>query len=86
MPDVTVNNPKVQIDLANGETTTVPNGARFHVRLIAKPGDVQVRLNGEIVIENDNVGDVVTLETDLFEGDTVKTGNGITFLRGYRVD
>jgi len=85
MPDVTIDNPPVQIDLGSNTTTTVPNGEKWRVKLIAKKDGCLIRLNGLNILKS-NSSKRAVLETDLFGGDTIKTFDEGVRIRGYRVD
>jgi len=86
MPDVTVDNPKVQIDLEQGESTTVPSGQRFHVTLITDEDSGELSLNGNFILDGTSGDKKSTLEVDLFGGDTITSETDISNIRGYRVD
>jgi len=86
MPDVTITNPPVQIDLAAGSTTTVPSGEQWRVTLVTKPTDGRVTVNGEDILIADRGGKRSAIEIDLFGGDTVSTVFQAARIRGYRVD
>jgi len=86
MPNVTVDNPKVQIDLETGESTTVPTGQRFKVSLMAMPGFSEVALNGKPIAAGNGQDTTAHVRTDLFGGDTILAEGNHVRIRGYRVD
>jgi len=87
MPDVTISNPTVQIDLSAGSSTTVPSGVQWRVTLATDGLDGQAKLNGEKILYADAGGSRRSaIEIDLFGGDTIKADNRQLRIRGYRVD
>jgi len=86
MPDVTITNPPVQIDLAEGSSTTVPAGEQWRVTVITEGTDGRVSFNGLVLLDADGGSKRSAIEIDLFGGDTIGAGFRRTRIRGYRVD
>jgi hypothetical protein len=86
MPDVTIDNPTVQIDLNLGESTTVPTGERFRVTIMTDAGGGRTLLNGEQILDSGSGSRRSAIEIDLFGGDTIAVSTGRLRIRGYRVD
>jgi hypothetical protein len=86
MPDVTVSNPTVQIDLSEGASTTVPSGERWKVSLMGVPGGSAVQINGASVTIASSRDTTAHIRTDLFGGDEVSAISFDIRIRGYRVD
>jgi hypothetical protein len=86
MPDVTITNPPVQIDLAQGSSTTVPAGEQWKVSLLQRPSEGFVGVNGTFFFEGNNRETVSHVRVDLFGGDTVDANGKPALIRGYRVD
>jgi len=83
MPDVTIDNPRVQIDLPGGSSTTVPTGEQWRVTIATSVFTGVGEINSAPVTsdQKDNV-----IEVDLFGGDTITADGGRMRIRGYRVD
>ncbi|MFB6242835.1 MAG: hypothetical protein ABEH80_01935 [Halobaculum sp.] len=86
MPDVEITNPIVQIDLAAGETTTVPAGERWKVSVMGDPGSSVPKLNGEFIGDKNASNTTQHTRTDLFDGDTVEASGTGLVIRGYQVE
>jgi len=86
MADVTIDNPKVQIDLSEGSSTTVPNGERQRVTILVDSFNGRTELNGNPILDSDDGSKKSVVEIDLFGGDTVTANTSGTRIRGYRVD
>jgi L-ascorbate metabolism protein UlaG (beta-lactamase superfamily) len=86
MPDVTVSNPTVQIDLSEGASTTVPSGERWKVSLMGVPGGSGLQINGASVTVANSTDSTAHIRTDLFGGDEVRAVGFHIRIRGYRVD
>jgi len=83
MPDVNITNPEIDINLPDGESTTVPAGEQWIVDLSANNGNVQVRgPGGAIVLEvnSERLARVV-----LSGGDTLKSFTFSAAIRGWVV-
>jgi len=86
MADVTIDNPKVQIDLSEGESTTVPAGEQWKVSLLQRPSGGFVAVNNTFFFQANNTETVSHVRVDLFGGDTVEATSKPALIRGYRVD
>jgi len=86
MPDVTISNPKVQINLNESSKTTVPSGARWKVVVANKAAGGQTKIAGTKVLNSGSGNSRSAIRIDLFPGDVVKDEGGKTIIRGYRVD
>lgn len=85
MPDVEITNPKVQIELFQGESTTVPDSERWKVSILHVPDNGSCQLNGNTIINGNDTNTTGHIRTDLFGGDTISTFRGRARIRGYRV-
>jgi len=86
MPDVTVDNPTVQIDLKGGSKTSVPSGERWKVTVANNANNGATKVNGTKILSGGSGIGTAAIRIDLFGGDTINDAGGGTVIRGYRVD
>jgi len=86
MPDVTVSNPTVNVDLAAGESFTVPTNKQLHVTVVSRPDQTTLKRTGGVVFLASSGKSEHIVEIDLFGGDTLLSNDDVTRIRGYEVD
>jgi len=84
MPEVTVDNPTVAVDLSPKESFTVPSNTTMKVTIMSDPNTTaKTRINGADVLVGQS-GNSAAVKTVLVSGDTVET-NGTARIRGFEL-